>query len=111
MLNKEEIENSRIPKQLAKALGIEKEDDDSLIAFKENIFEQTVRENIKLKKQVEQLESDNYEANKRIDEYIEERKKIIESLKEIRNNLNKDGFIGYADDLTDILHFIIGEEN
>lgn len=55
---------------------------------------------------IEQLEADNYEANKRIDEYIEERKKIIEELKEIRTNLNRDGFVGYADDITDILEFM-----
>lgn len=58
MLSKEEKENNRIPKQLAKALGIEKEDSDALIAFKENLYERTTKENIKLKRQVEQLETD-----------------------------------------------------
>lgn len=59
MLGKEEIENNRIPTQLAKALGVEKEDTDSLIAFKESLYEQTVKENVKLKKQVKQLEKEN----------------------------------------------------
>lgn len=72
MQNKEEIEDSRIPKQLAKALGIHKDDDDSLIAFKESLFEETVKENIKLKKQVEQLET---EKQKLIEKLEEDKKK------------------------------------
>lgn len=55
-MNKEEIENNRIPKEIAKALGIEKEDKDSLMAFKENLYEQTARENVRLKKELEQKE-------------------------------------------------------
>lgn len=71
MLSKEEIEKNRIPEQLAKALGIEKEDSDSLIAFKESIFEETVRENIKLKKQIEQLESDKQDLIEKLEEILE----------------------------------------
>lgn len=71
MLSEEEIEKNRIPEQLAKALGIEKEDSDSLIAFKESIFEETVRENIKLKKQIEQLESDKQDLIEKLEEILE----------------------------------------
>ena len=71
MQNKEEIEDSRIPKQLAKALGIHKDDDDSLIAFKESLFEETVKENIKLKKQVEQLETEKQKLIEKLEEDIE----------------------------------------
>lgn len=63
-MNKEKIENNRIPKQLAKHYGIEKDDTDSLIVFKESLFEQATRENIKLKKQAEQLETKVKEIEK-----------------------------------------------
>ena len=53
-MNKEEIKNNKIPKEIAKALGIEKEDKDSLIAFKQNLYEKTVIENVRLKKELEQ---------------------------------------------------------
>ena len=43
MLSKKEIENNRIPKQLAKALGIEQDDKDSLKAFKESLYEKTAK--------------------------------------------------------------------
>ncbi len=76
MLSKEEIENNRIPKQLAKALGIEKEDTDSLIAFKENLYEQTVRENIRLKKQAEQLELDKQKLIEKLEEDSKEQEWI-----------------------------------
>lgn len=71
MLSKKEIENNRIPKQLVKVLEIEKEDSDSLIVFKESIFEETVRENIKLKKQIEQLESDKQDLIEKLEEILE----------------------------------------
>lgn len=81
MLSKEKIENDKIPKQLAKALGIEKEDTDSLIAFKESLFEQTVKENVKLKKQVEQLEKENEELT----ENLNKKDKTIEAMRYIKN--------------------------
>lgn len=77
MLSKEEIEKNRISKQLAKALGIEKEDSDSLIAFKESIFEETVRENIKLKKQIEQLESDKQDLIEKLEKDTVKANEII----------------------------------
>lgn len=61
MLSKEETENNRIPTEIAKFLGIEKEDKDSLIVFKESLFEKTTKENIRLKKRIEQLETENKE--------------------------------------------------
>lgn len=72
MQSKEEIENNRIPKQLAKALGIEKEDTDILIAFKQSLYEQTVKENIKLKKQVEQLETKKQKVIEKLEKDISE---------------------------------------
>ena len=56
-MNKEEIENNRIPKEIAKALGIEKEDENSLIAFKQNLYEETALENVRLKKELEQKDT------------------------------------------------------
>ena len=44
MLSEEEIENNRIPKEIAKILEIEKEDKDNLIAFKESLFEKTTKD-------------------------------------------------------------------
>lgn len=72
-MTEEEIENNRIPKEIAKALGIEKEDKDSLIAFKENLYEQTARENVRLKKELEQkeyiLDKVTEECRKKMTEY------------------------------------------
>lgn len=68
MLSKKEIENNRIPKQLAKALGIKQEDKDSLKAFKESLYEKTAKENIKLKKQVEQQKSDKQNLIEKLEE-------------------------------------------
>lgn len=34
---------------------------------------------------------------------------LVEKMKEMRRNLNKDGFIGYADEITDILEELKGE--
>ena len=76
-MNKEEIENNRIPKEIAKALGIEKEDKDSLIAFKENLYEQTVRENVRLKKELEQKESILDKVTDKLKEDIPEAKEKI----------------------------------
>lgn len=72
MLSKEEIENNRIPKEIAKVLEIDKEDNDSLIAFKESLFEQTTKENIKLKKQIEQLESREQKLIEKLEKDIAE---------------------------------------
>ena len=77
-MNKEEIENNRIPKEIAKALGIEKEDKDSLIAFKENLYEQTVRENVRLKKELKQKES----MLDKVTDTLKERLKELDNLKE-----------------------------
>lgn len=59
--------------------GIEKEDTDSLIAFKQNIYEQTVRENVEFKKQIEQLEnkvkqleSDNEDLQKSVEQIYDD---------------------------------------
>lgn len=49
-------------------------------------------------KYIEQLEADNYEANKRIDEYIEERQKLIEKLEERIKSIDK----CYEEMLTDV---------
>lgn len=45
-------------------------------------------------------------------EYIDKANKydsLVEKIKEVRNNLNKDGFVGYADEITDILEELKGE--
>lgn len=34
---------------------------------------------------------------------------LVEKIKEIRNDLEKDGFVGYADEITDILEELKGE--
>lgn len=128
MKNKEEIEDNRIPKQLAKALGIEKEDEDSLIAFKESLFEKTVRENIELKKKVEQIKIEAYWQGyiAKQNEAVEickqckcrekargletQKQELIEKLEETRNNLKKDGFIGYSDEIQEILEILKGDK-
>ncbi len=42
---------------------------------------------------------DEYEADDRANKYDS----LVENIKELRKNLNKDGFVGYADEITDIL--------
>ena len=37
-------------------------------------------------------------------------KEVIEDLKEVRHNLEKDGFVGYADEIEDIIQFAEGEK-
>ena len=48
-------------------------------------------------------------------EYVEQqetnKQKIIERLEEIRDNLEKDGFVGYADEIQEILEIVKGEMN
>lgn len=97
MLSKEKIENNRIPKQLEKALGIEKEDTDSLIAFKESLYEQTVKENVKLKKQVAQLES--------------EKQKLIEKLNEDIKRINCGEALSIRSILKNYLKILKGEND
>ena len=80
MLSKEEIENNRIPKQLAKELGIEKEDTDSLIVFKKSLYEQTMKAIVKLKKQVEQLKSDKQKLIEKLEERIQSVEKCYQDL-------------------------------
>ena len=106
MLSKEKIENDKIPKQLAKALGIEKEDTDSLIAFKESLFEQTVYENIILKKQIEQLESDK----QKLIEKLEEKKFKIKST---YSQINGNYFMAQdrLDLINEILEILKGENH
>lgn len=58
---------------------------------------------------VEELEADNYEQNNIINSYIEERRTVIEELEKLANNLEKDGFVGYADNIRDILE-MLGEK-
>ena len=36
--------------------------------------------------------------------------KLIEKLEEMRNNLEKDGFIGYADEMQEVLEILKGEK-
>ena len=40
-----------------------------------------VKENLLLKNKIDQLEADNYETNKILNEYIEERSKLIDKMK------------------------------
>lgn len=70
--SKEETKNNGIPKELESLYGIEKEDTDSLIAFKESLFEKTAKENIKLKKQVEQLEKEKQKLIEKLEEDIKQ---------------------------------------
>ena len=64
--------------EIAKALGIEKEDTDSLIVFKESLFEKTVKENIKLKKYIDKL--------KEVKQQLKiEYEKLTESVKRYEN--------------------------
>lgn len=54
-----------------------------------NHYRQTIIDNhIVLYKYIKQLESDNYEANNIINEYIEERQKLIEKLERDIENAN-----------------------
>ncbi len=59
-----------------------------------------------LYQKIDLLESDNYEQNNIINNYIEEREKLIEKLEEIRTNLEKDGFVGYADNEIEIIELL-----
>lgn len=59
-------------REKARADKLEKDDSDSLIAFKENLYEQTVKENIKLKKQIAQLESDKQKLIEKLEKDIRE---------------------------------------
>lgn len=80
MQSKEEIENNRVPKQIAKILDIKKEDTDSLIAFKESIYEKTVKENIELKKKVEQLETDKQKLIEKLEKKIKNIDKLLDEM-------------------------------
>lgn len=80
----------------------------------------TIKENLLLKNQIEQLESDNYESNKIIDTYIEDRQKLIEKLEEDIEKFKKEikirptennstiGACGYGQE---ILAIVKGEKN
>lgn len=80
MQSKEEIENNRVPKQIAKILDLKKEDTDSLIAFKESIYEKTVKENIELKKKVEQLETDKQKLIEKLEKKIKNIDKLLDEM-------------------------------
>lgn len=106
MLSKEEIENNKVPKQIAKVLEIKKEDTDSLITFKESTYEKTAKENIELKKKVEQLETDK---QKLIEELEEDIKITKEQYSE--NTLLNIRVDGKIDTLEEILKILKRENN
>lgn len=67
------------------------------------------------------MDKDGFNANNQIlgikpikerKEYVEQqeanKQKIIEKLEETRNNLEKDGFVGYADEVQEILKIAKG---
>lgn len=84
---------------------IEKEDEDSLIAFKESLFDETVKENIRLKNQVEQLEN-------KLKEKEEKEKAFIDKLKRrIKEHTFKTEKDIEAQICTEILNQIEGEKN
>ena len=40
----------------------------------------------------------------------EDKQKLIEKLEEIRNNLERDGYVGYAEEIQEILEIAKGEK-
>lgn len=111
MLSKEEIENNRIPKQLVKALGIEKEDTDSLIAFKESLYEQTAKENVKLKKQIEQLESEKQKLIEKLEKDIRKNNEFEFMPLQIEKAYNNYYKLGKIDESQEILKILKGEND
>ena len=79
MLSKEEIENS---KSNVKRV-LETDPLTATIDFQYNDVDN-------LLKYIKQLESDNYELNNRINDYIEERRELIEKLEEELERNNRD---------------------
>ena len=55
------------------------------------------------KKELEQLETENKELKKY-------NQKLIEKLEETRDNLERDGYVGYADEIQEILEIAKGEK-
>lgn len=112
MLSKEEIENNRTPKEIAKILEIEKEDKDSLIAFKESLFEKTTKENIRLKKLLEQLETENKELKTDKQRLIEKLKKEKFTIESTYSQINGDYFMAQdrLDLISEILEIMRGEK-
>lgn len=104
--SKEETKNNGIPKELESLYGIEKEDTDSLIAFKESLFEKTAKENIKLKKQVEKLETKRQKLIEKLEEDIEITKKQYSE-----NTLLNIRVDGKLDTLEEMLKTLKGEED
>ena len=111
MQNKEEIEDSRIPKQLAKALGIHKDDDDSLIAFKESLYKQMAKENVKLKKQVAQLESNKQKLIKKLEKDIKKNNEFEFMPLQIEKAYNNYYKLGKIDEAQENLKILKGEND
>lgn len=111
MLSKEEIENNRIPRQLAKALGIEKEDTDSLIAFKESLYKQMAKENVKLKKQVAQLESNKQKLIKKLEKDIKKNNEFEFMPLQIEKAYNNYYKLGKIDEAQENLKILKGEND
>lgn len=105
-MNKEEIENNRIPKEIAKVLGIKKEDEDSLITFKQNLYEKTAMENVRLKKELEQKETILDKVTDKLKEDIEN----AEKGKDTNIILIKEYYQNKQDYAKEMLNIIEGEK-
>lgn len=60
------------------------------------VIEHLIKEYKKKDRQIEQLET--------------EKQNVMKDLEEVSHSLEKDGFVGYADDIQDILSYMKGEE-
>ena len=71
------------------------------------LFNQTVVQgNInQIKRYIENILADR----ERLEEKANKYDSLVEKIKELKCNLDKDGFVGYADEITDILEELEGE--
>ena len=67
-------------------------------------------ENKELQKSVEQIYDDYQDAGRLMFEYSEKLAEIKEKLEPIITDLNRDGFVGFADRLTEVVQELLGEE-
>lgn len=108
MINKEEIEAM---KEILSAIKPRELMDYSEFG-EEEIGEVTYADYEAIQKAIEyisELESDNYEQNNIINNYIEERKEVIEKLKLFLSEIKQDGIYGYDGDIQEILSILKGE--
>lgn len=60
--------------------------------------------------EIELLKKFTTELYKKVKQLETEKQNVMKDLEKLNNSLEKDGFVGYADDIQDILSYMKGEE-